>query len=116
MTTQYQTQAEAAAAAEAQTAATGVAHIAAPFNPGSRFDNRHIVFRLPQVGDVVSQGFNGDYYPEGTITRIHANHRTIFTSNGGRFSRVSDTSWKSGGKRGAFSLVQGNRDERNPCF
>ena len=92
---------------------TGEAHVAYesdyPFNP-------YVAQRMPQIGDEVSMGFNGDYYPMGKITKISKTYFRITTENGATFTRVGPFSWKKGGKRGTFSLVQGVHDERNPHF
>jgi len=75
-----------------------------------RFD----VVRAPQVGDKVSYGFNGDYYPSGEITKISASFRRIVTSEGKVFYRKKlRASWIN---CGTWGLVQGHIDERNPHF
>lgn len=71
---------------------------------------------LPQIGEEVSMGFNGDAYPIGTITRISKTYNRITTSEGRIFTRVGPVNWKHGGKKGAFSLIQGHVDKRNPHF
>ncbi|NDA79220.1 MAG: hypothetical protein EBY07_15895, partial [Actinobacteria bacterium] len=49
-------------------------------NGGSRWP-RFDVQALPKVGDKVSYAFNGDYYPDGEITKISGkDHRVITTS------------------------------------
>ena len=105
--------ASAEAKANQLTEETGEQHIA--YKSTYLFDP-FIAVRLPQIGDEVSMGFNGDYYPRGTITRISKTYSKITTSVGTVFSRVGPNSWKQGGKKGAFSLVHGHRDERNPHF
>jgi hypothetical protein len=73
---------------------------------------RYEVIELPKVGDVVSRGFNGDYYPDGTIVRINASKRVITTSTGKRYWRYKLTStWLEGGMWG---LTAGYHNERNP--
>lgn len=105
---------EAAEARAAElTEQTGEQHIA--YDAGYVFD-KFMAARLPQVGDEVSMAFNGDYYPVGTIARISATYSRITTSEGVVFTRVGPCSWKQGGKRGAFSLIQGVHDRRNPEF
>lgn len=72
------------------------------------------VGRFPQVGDDVSREFNGDAYPCGQIVSVSPTGSVIRTSNEIRFQRVSAMGWREGGKGGAFSLVQGVLDKRNP--
>ena len=70
--------------------------------------------RLPHVGDEVSKAFNGDYYPCGKIAKISKTYYRITTEDGNTFTRVGPNSWKEGGKKGAFSLIEGVVDRRNP--
>lgn len=104
---------ERAAEVAAQlTEATGVQYLATN-NPSCRpqFD----VIRAPAVGDVVSRGFNGDYYPVGTVVKVGKGHKTVTTSDGSKFWRRRETgSWLETG--GGFALVQGHHDKRNPHF
>ena len=75
-----------------------------------RFD----VIPMPQIGDEVSYGFNGDYYPCGKIVSISATLKKITTSTGDTFYRRRETGrWVKGG---TWTLVQGHRSEQNPCF
>jgi len=75
---------------------------------------RYDVISRPQVGDEVSYAFNGDYYPDGTITKISPTLKKITTDTGSTFYRVRQTgSWK---KNGTWSLVHGHIDKRNPSF
>lgn len=105
------------AAAEARAAeleeATGEKHVA---YKSTYACDPYLAARLPQIGDEVSMGFNGDYYPCGKIARISPTYNRITTDEGTVFTRVGPNSWKRGGKSGAFSLIQGVRDERNPHF
>lgn len=74
---------------------------------------RYDVIRAPKVGDEVSYGFNGDYYPDGKIARISESLRVIATDTGHKYYRRRETgSWK----RGCWGLVGGHHDERNPHF
>jgi hypothetical protein len=69
---------------------------------------------MPKVGDPVSYGFNGDYYPDGHITAITKKFQ-ITTSTGNKYRRVKSTSgWKRTG--GTWSLVKGHIYEQNPHF
>lgn len=70
------------------------------------FFEPYYVSRLPHVGDEVSMGFNGDYYPCGRVARISPTYHRITTDEGTVFTRVGPNKWKRGGKSGAFSLVQ----------
>ncbi len=79
-------------------------------NVAPRYDVQH----LPQVGDVVSYTFNGDYYPAGTITSISKTKKKITTSEGRDFYRRRESgSWVN---NGTWSLIPGNHNRRNPEF
>lgn len=112
MTKRFDNMADAEARAEELTAA-GVAHIA--YKSDYAVDP-YVAARLPQIGDEVSMGFNGDAYPVGTITKISKTYKRITTSDGRIFTRVAPIRWKQGGKKGAFSLIQGHVEKRNPHF
>lgn len=73
------------------------------------------VIQAPAVGDDVSYAFNGDYYPDGQITRISLMRRVITTSTGNRYYRARKNSgtWL---KDKTWSLVPGHIDARNPHF
>lgn len=78
-----------------------------------RFD----VVEPPKVGDEVSYGFNGDYYPCGKITKISAGplFRRIETDSGKVFYRRKlSGAWVMTG--GTWSLVPGVRNDKNPSF
>lgn len=75
---------------------------------------RYDIIEAPKVGDKVSRGFNGDYYPEGEIVKITKGWR-VTTSTGAKFNRFKNTSgWREVGK--GFWMVHGHIDERNPHF
>jgi hypothetical protein len=75
---------------------------------------RYGVVEAPKVGDKVSTGFNGDYYPCGIIEKITPTWR-ITTSTGKKFSRRGTSgSWREQGR--GWSMVAGHIDERNPSF
>lgn len=75
---------------------------------------RYDVMEAPQVGDKVSQAFNGDYYPEGEIVSITKNLQ-VTTSTGVKFRRRKQSSvWVRVG--GTFAMVQGHITEQNPHF
>lgn len=101
---------------------TGETYLA--FDNGEHTSHRFGVARAPKVGDNVSYGFNGDYYPCGKIVRITKGWR-IYTEDASKpegarrqkctFNRRKQTSsWLMVG--GTWSLVNGIVDERNPHF
>lgn len=85
-----------------------------PYDRGDSVSPRFGVMKAPQIGDEVSRGFNGDYYPCGVITKITRTFR-ITTSTGHKFSRRGQSSsWREIGRH--TSMVAGHIDERNPHF
>lgn len=105
----YQSFEEAESMAKKATKATGIVYIPVDHGPGHkpRFD----VIMAPQVGDRVSRGFNGDYYPEGEIVKVSKTYAQIKTSTGTKFYRSKQSAkWKNG----TFVMCRGHRDERNP--
>ncbi len=81
---------------------------------GSGVSPRYDVVRMPQVGDDVSYGFNGDYYPCGKIASISKTLKKITTTEGKEFYRRRQTgSWVM---NGTWSLVRGIHNEQNPHF
>lgn len=77
---------------------------------------RYDVIRAPKVGNPVSFGFNGDYYPDGYITKVGGtNCSRVYTDTGSvyRRRRRSATWLKAGG---TWCMVSGHIDERNPHF
>lgn len=75
-----------------------------------RFD----VIRAPKIGDKVSYGFNGDYYPDGEIISVTSKFQ-VKTSGGHTYRRRKNSgSWLQPG--GTWGLTQGHIDERNPHF
>jgi len=75
---------------------------------------RFTVIDPPKVGDKVSYGFNGDYYPDGKIVAVGKNYRTVTTSTGNKYWRRKESgSWLL---NRTWSLVPGHHDERNPHF
>lgn len=82
---------------------------------GEHVHPRYEVIEAPAVGDPVSYGFNGDYYPDGEIVKISKNHKIITTSTGSRYYRRKQTGrWVKQG--GTWSLVRCHRSELNPEF
>lgn len=82
---------------------------------GPHVSPRFSVIEPPKVGDKVSYGFNGDYYPDGEIVKISGkNLRIVTTSTGSKFWRRGNSGrWVM---NGTWSLVPGHRSERNPSF
>jgi len=94
------------------TALTGRRHVAA--DKGNHTSPRYDVIEAPTVGSEVSRGFNGDYYPAGTIVKVSKSLRRVETSDGTVFFRLHQTaSWRAGG---TWFMVAGTHDERNPSF
>lgn len=90
---------------------TGETYLA--FDNGEYTSHRFGVIVPPKVGDDVSYGFNGDYYPCGKVVRITKSWR-IYTEKHVFFRRKQSTQWVK--KGGTWALVKGIVDERNPHF
>jgi fermentation-respiration switch protein FrsA (DUF1100 family) len=94
-----------------------------PVDRGAHVSPRYDVVVCPKVGEDVSRGFNGDYYPVGKIIGITGAGRrsitTMATDGSGvvrKFYRVKlSGAWKEGGGS-PFCLVPGVRHEWNPEF
>ena len=81
---------------------------------GESVSPRYDVIEAPAVGDKVSYGFNGDYYPDGEIVKISPKWM-ITTSTGSTYRRRGNRGqWLKPG--GTWGMVAGHRDERNPHF
>lgn len=94
------------------TAMTGKTYL--PVDNGPHHSPRFDLVDAPQVGDEVSYGFNGDYYPDGTVEKVSPTFQ-ITTSTGRKYRRKGVTSgWMAAG--GTWGLVKGHIDERNPHF
>lgn len=103
----------AAQVAQELTEATGTLYIG--IDQGSNVSPRYDVIEAPAVGHEVSRGFNGDYYPAGTITKVSDSLRRVETDQGVVFYRRRNSgTWLQTG--GTFAMVRGHRDERNPSF
>lgn len=106
--------ADAERIAKEATTVTGFAHLAIDNGPGvwPRFD----VMVPPRVGEEVSYGFNGDYYPDGEIVHVTpGTFKQIKTSTGSTYYRRKETGgWRKQG--GTWWLVPGVHNERNPEF
>lgn len=85
-----------------------------PCDKGDGVYPRYDVIEAPKVGDKVSRGFNGDYYPEGEIVKVTPTYQ-ITTSTGKKFRRYKETAgWREVGR--GFWMTAGHIDERNPHF
>ena len=113
MTKRFDNMEAAEAKAAARTEETGENYIAVHTDYAV---DPYVAASLPHVGDEVSMAFNGDYYPVGTIEKISKTYKRITTTDGRIFTRVGPTRWKLGGKNGAFTLIEGHHDARNPHF
>lgn len=126
--TDWQTFEQADKIARELSEATGRVFLAV--DSGPNVSPRYDVIEAPKIGDSVSRGFNGDYYPCGTVTHIGKDYRTITTSDLKRTYDSEDNevltprkfwrkkltgAWMEEGG-GPFCLVSGHRDERNPSF
>lgn len=75
---------------------------------------RFTIIQAPQIGDKVSSGFNGDYYPEGEIIKITPTFR-VTTSTGKQFNRSKNScGWIA--KGGTFFMVAGHVSRQNLEF
>jgi hypothetical protein len=98
-------------AIQAETA-TGNAYL--PIDNGENVSPRYDVIEAPKVGDKVSCGLNGDYYPEGEIVKISDSYKIITTSTGKKFYRKGLTGrWV---RSKMWVLVAGHHDRKNPSF
>ena len=98
-------------AIQAETA-TGSVYL--PIDNGENVSPRYDVIEAPKVGDKVSCGLNGDYYPEGEIIKISDSYKIITTSTGKKFYRKGLTGrWRWGR---IWTLVAGHHDRKNPAF
>lgn len=112
MTSRFNTMQEAVTAAAELAATTNEPHMAA--DGGSHRYPRYTVIKTPAVGDLVSRAFNGDYTPEGEISKISKTLKRIETTTGTVFYRRGQSaSWVS---NGTWAMVRGHIDERNPHF
>jgi hypothetical protein len=85
-----------------------------PIDNGPHHSPRYDIINAPAVGDEVSYGFNGDYYPDGTIVKITPTFQ-VTTSTGHTYRRKGLTSgWYQPG--GTWGMVAGHIYEQNPHF
>jgi len=103
---------EAAARADEATKLTGKLHIAT--DAGRWTSPQFDVIAAPAVGDKVSQSFNGDSYPRGTIVKVSKTLKKVTTDTGHTFYRRGNTgSWVI---NGYASMIAGHVSEQNPSF
>lgn len=89
-------------------------HLFLGLDNGRNVKPRFDIFKAPKVGDVVSMGFNGDFYPCGKIVSISKTMKKIVTDNDTVFWRRGESArWLNSG---TFVLVAGEHNERNPHF
>lgn len=83
---------------------------------GSCTSPRYDVQAVPKVGQDVSYGFNGDYYPCGKIVSVGKGAKMIVKTDTGKtfYRRKLTGSWLMEG--GTWWLVQGTHNEKNPHF
>lgn len=82
---------------------------------GANVSPRYDVIHRPQVGDEISYGFNGDYYPDGKIVKVSASLRVIKSDTGSTYYRQGSSGrWVKQG--GTWSMIKGNINRRNPSF
>lgn len=83
---------------------------------GAHVSPRFDIIRRPHVGDKISYAFNGDSYPDGTITKISGKNFKIVTTDTGSvyYRRKFSGGWVK--KGGTWSMIKGHHDERNPSF
>lgn len=85
-----------------------------PVDKGDYCSPRYTIVTVPKIGAEVSMGFNGDYYPQGTIIRVSESGRVVTTSTGKTFYRRRlSSSWLHDGM---WSLVAGHVSRLNPHF
>lgn len=106
---------QASAVAAALTANLGRTFL--PTDAGGNCSPQFDVIEPPQVGDEVSEGFNGDYYPCGVVSRVGKDYRFIYVRDeSGKERRAVRRRLTGSWKLGGFSLVKGRHERRNPSF
>lgn len=83
---------------------------------GPHVSPRFDVIKRPHVGEAVSYTFNGDYYPDGYITKVSGKEFRIITTDTGSvyYRRKQTGGWIK--KGGTWALTPGHRTEWNPSF
>lgn len=75
---------------------------------------RFQIITPPAVGDEVSYGFNGDYYPDGVVVSVSKSLKVVKTSTGNAYYRRRESSaWL---RNKTWGLVAGHVSRRNPSF
>jgi hypothetical protein len=94
------------------TAITGKLYIGT--DSGGNSFPRYDIAEVPAIGDPVSYAFNGDYYPDGVVTKISPK-LMVTTSTGSTYRRRGNSgSWRKAG--GTWSLVAGHINRLNPLI
>lgn len=107
----WKTMERAETVARELTEATGTLFLG--IDNGPNVSPRYDVIEAPVLGADVSRSFNGDSYPEGTITKISASLRRIETSTGVVFFRKRQSGiWSDE----TFVMIRGHVYEQNPSF
>lgn len=83
---------------------------------GSGCSPRYDVQRVPKVGEAVSKGFNGDYYPCGKIVSVGTGSKMIIKTDTGAvfYRRRTSGGWLMQG--GTWWLVLGTHNDKNREF
>jgi hypothetical protein len=103
----------AEAQALAETASKAYPELAIlPYDYGYGVYPAYGIIEAPKVGDDVSYGFNGDYYPLGKVEQIGKDYKRIKAGGKWWYRRKLTPSWRNG----CWALVKGTYDERNPEF
>jgi hypothetical protein len=85
-----------------------------PYDYGYGVSPQFGIIQAPAVGDDVSYGFNGDYYPCGKVEKIGKDYKRIKAGGEWYYRRKLKPTWIKAG--GTWALVRGIHDERNPHF
>jgi hypothetical protein len=107
---------EAQAIASAANAFCGSPDAWIATDAGEWVSPRYDVIEAPKVGQFVSKGFNGDYYPLGTITKISHDFKRVTVENENGTKYVFYRKKMSGVwlLNRMWGLVCGSVNERNP--
>jgi hypothetical protein len=112
----FKTYADAEAIAKSANEMAGGTDTYIATDAGEYTSPRYDVQRVPKVGELVSKGFNGDYYPCGKIVSVGTGAKMVVkTDTGAVFYRRKLTgSWVKEG--GTWYLVAGHKSDKNPHF
>ena len=96
-------------------AMVGAGTILIPVDRGEGCWPRYDVVQAPKVGEKISLGINGDYYPDGEIVKISGkDHRIVTTSTGRKYYRRRQSSVWIADK--VYAMVHGHISRLNPEF